>query len=83
MKTRNFVLCFNYTSLQQYKYSLFSNKKDTDFSTAMNGCRLGTPNPFLTCVTGLFNDNSQEERKFWAKTCPHRKISVIENLNVQ
>lgn len=49
-----------------------------DFSTASSGHRLSTPNPFLTCVTGLFNDNSQEERKFWAKTCSHRKISVIK-----
>lgn len=49
-----------------------------DFSTAMSGHRLGTSNPFLTYVTGLFNDNSQEERKFWAKTCSHRKIGVIK-----
>lgn len=49
-----------------------------DFSTAMSGHRLSTPNPSLTCVTGLFSDNSQEERKFWAKTCSHRKISVIK-----
>lgn len=48
------------------------------FSTAMSGHRLDTPNPCLACVTGLFNDNSQEERKFWAKSCSHRKISVIK-----
>lgn len=48
------------------------------FSTAMSGHRLDTPNPFLTCVTGLFNDNSQEEREFWAKACSYRQISVIK-----
>lgn len=47
-----------------------------DFYIALNGHRKGTPNPFLTCMTGWVSDNSQEERKFTAKTCSHRKPSV-------
>lgn len=47
-----------------------------DFSTALSGHRQGTSNPFLTCVTGWVNNNSQEERKFRAKACSHRKISA-------